>query len=416
LSHRPHHTDAAVSRSYNNDDIHGLNVVILKNKDEDMSFVKNTAAIGIKELLKQLKRSIPNHGPSGHPTSTAYDPDNTFPDRYVTAAARVGSEYYKMMQELHHVESQVIAIGREIARRSRDAYELRRLFRRLFDHCRTVPDFQRVLAIATQRRRSLEALQHVAQPIARALFRARDHATDKRIYTQYYTLITRLEKEGLVVDPTLYNHCVKFAARSRDPVAMQRALLLYRNSNVDLGFRTFRAIVAKFSIGKNGYGEIRNGRWRREDLIPVLTGFPEKKMDGGESDDHHLGSFVKREHWSYVSAWVQILAHCRLLEELWHEWALWRASSVRRGMDSRRKDEFFISYMISAGDPRRAWLMLEESEISFWDLNVTLRTRLFDHLEGQDSDAESNGDGFSKQLLESYEQDRDRIGKEITVS
>lgn len=335
------------------------------------------------DLLKQLGRSTPKHGPREDPKkSKAYDRSNTFPDRYVSPAARVGSEYYKAMQELHNIEFQTIIIAREVARRSRDVVVLRRTFRRLFDHCYTARNVMQVLALAFQRPRSTEALQGLAQSIVKALYRARNHATDRRICSIYHTLITRLKKTDLFVDQVLYAAAAKFAARSRDLLAMKRVLYLCKNSGAETGFRTFRAIVAKFSIGINGFGEIRNGRWKHEDLLQVVLGFEGTKCRGGEMEDHHLETLLRRDQWGYLTAWIQILTHLRLPNELWREWKLWSAdASPEYTRNWEHRVGYWAAHILATGSPHLALRVLHDAGLDFWSVDVGLRTRLFDALQ-----------------------------------
>ena len=342
-----------------------------------------------QDLLHELGLSVPFYPPNDPKTSKAYDPNNTFPDRHVTHAARVGSEFFETMEEMRHIEAQALKIARQIAWRSKEPHVLRRMLRKLFDHCDTARYTNRVIAFAMSKAGTREALQHCADPISKALYRSRVYATDRRIYSVYAALITRLHDADLKVDPTLYSHCIKFAARSRDLNAMQKALWLYRSRNIDMGLRTFRSTVAKFSIGINGWGEIRNGKWDREELISVITGFKDTKIMGGQIEDHHFGSFLKREEWTYLSAWIQILAHCRLTDRIWHEWTLYRDSPHRIADYRVCRDEFFISYMANSGDLDRAWSMLNESGLSFWDLRVGTRSRLTGYISVQNASARS---------------------------
>ena len=357
-----------------------------------------------QDLLRELGLTTPT---IPRDASKAYDPLNTFPDRWVTPAALVGSEYFRMMEELRAIEVAVLDVGRALARRSKDPYILRRGFRKLFDHCQTARDVYRIIALACIEPNTLEPLQHLSHHISSALYRARVYATDRRIYSIYYRLIQRLLDAGLKVDLLLYNNCVRFAARSRDLGAMQKALLLFKTQNVDMGFRTFRAIVAKFSIGANRYGEIRNGTWERDELLAVLNGFEGTKVRGGGGVDHHLGSFLKREQLTYLQAWIQILAHCGLGRQIWEEWELYEKSDTRANVDRPRRDEFWVAQMLSTGDTKLAWRIFEESGLELGQLRDDTRALLVNDAPEQASalEAQQIQESAKEALFERFEQD-----------
>lgn len=392
-----HHDDTAYLRS--------LNAVTLGPRhDAGYTGRGKHCTKAAQDLLRELGLTVPL---ATRDASKAYDPLNTFPDRWVTPAARVGSEYFRMMEELRAIEVAVLDVGRALARRSKDPYILRRGFRKLFDHCQTARDVYRIIALACIEPNTLEPLQHLSHHISSALYRARVYATDRRIYSIYYRLIQRLLDAGLKVDPLLYNNCVRFAARSRDLGAMQKALLLFKMQNVDMGFRTFRAIVAKFSIGANRYGEIRNGTWERHDLLAVLSGFEGTESRGGVMANHHLESFLKREQWTYLQAWIQILAHCGLGSQMWKEWLLYKNSNTRANVDRPRRDEFWVAQMLIAGDTKLAWYIFEESGLELGRLREDTRSLLVNDAPKRASrlEAQQIQDGVKEALFERVEKD-----------
>ncbi|KIW04696.1 uncharacterized protein PV09_04430 [Verruconis gallopava] len=406
-----------------------LDNVILTPGNHWNGYRRPQTTLSPHELLRQLRPS--NVEPDQ--TWAAYDADNIKRMReiYVTPASRVGSQYYKVMEEMRQIETEALTIGREIARRCRDATLLRRAFRYLFGRCHTVRDIVHVLAIAFQRTASATELQYLSYPIIRALFRARVYATDLRIFSLCYAFILRMEKAGLAADDTIFNHCALFAARSRDPKAMQRALWLFRSRGVNMTFKAFRAIIAKFSIGRNGYGELRNGRWKREDVLSVLLGFDGTHIKGGNVPDHHLGSFLKRDEWGYVIAWLQILGRCRTADLLWEEWITYRSVSldhpILRGHNSRQSNPerrrerlytIFIDQMLIAGDVSKAWAILHESKLDFWSLEIETRAKLFDNAEDLHLAiaAFENRDSLKTALLEKYTYELERIERALGIA
>jgi len=178
-------------------------------------------------------------------------------------------------------------------------------------------------------------------------------------------------------------------------MAMQRYLWEFRANNIEMTSKVFRATIGKFSIGCNGFGELRNGRWRRKDLMTVLMGFPHTPSGEprGQETDHHMGSFLIRDDWQFYHGWIQILAYCRATAELWKEWEWWKDSDERRSTvlinsdryakstKKARGDSWFIRYTLIAGDPESAWRILLESGLSFWELRKDIRSALLDKLD-----------------------------------
>lgn len=140
----------------------------------------------------------------------------------------------------------------------------------------------------------------------------------------------------------------------------------------------FRSVIAKFSIGHRGLGEIRNGRWNRSDLLQVLKGFGDC-THLPDSEQYHLGTFLVRSDWQYLHGWVAALARCKDADAVWEEWELWKRSPARRrprhlnGIENamttkRRGDYWFVEQMAMSGDIERAWKLLDESNLNFSDI------------------------------------------------
>jgi hypothetical protein len=248
----------------------------------------------------------------------------------------------------------------------------RKLKRQLLD-CATTKDIFRVVAAALQNPQSARRLVKLGEGIVRAFFRSRSSTTDFSIAIKIMVLIRRFEKLGLTVQPILVTHGLKFAIRSRDLEITKRYLRELRHRKIDLSTATFRAIIAKCSIGKQGFGEIRNGRWKRHELLQVLLGF----RDAPE-ENYHLATFLNRNDWQYTAAWSQILSRCGAYDDLWQEWILWKNSDARKasrpvqklGADPQipwnwrlRGDRWFIQVFIDAGLLDWAWKALEDTSL-----------------------------------------------------
>ncbi|KAG9946857.1 hypothetical protein KCU85_g6213, partial [Aureobasidium melanogenum] len=262
----------------------------------------------------------------------------------------------------------------------------RRLMREQLLRCQTTQDLMRVLAVAFQRKETTRDLVDMDLCIVRALYRARDTATDHKIFGAISTIVSRFRRENLPLTRYLLAVGIKFAARTRSLPGMKRYLMLHKELGFPIAKTLFRAIIAKCSVGVHGYGEIRNGRWSRRDLLQVLLGFEDTPPEG----EHHLGLFLDRTEWTQLYGWLVVLSRCKASDELWKEWLLWQDNPLRLktgrvssqfSENKLRGDYSFIEMMADAGDTRRAWDMLGNSGIAFKDCRTRLRRTLLRDIE-----------------------------------
>lgn len=254
--------------------------------------------------------------------------------------------------------------------------------REQFLRCQTTQDVMRVLAVALQRKGTTHDLADMDLCIVRALYRARDTTTDHKIFGAITTIVARFRRENMPVSRCLLAVGIKFAARSRSLPGMKRYLKLHAELGFPIAKTLFRSIIAKFSVGSNGYGEIRNGRWSRRDLLQVLLGFE----DTAPEDQHHLGLYLDRTEWTQLYGWIVALSRCKASDEIWKEWLLWqdnptrlntgKVASQHGGEAKLRGDYSFIEMMADSGDTRRAWEMLRDSGIPFRVCRSRLRRTL----------------------------------------
>jgi hypothetical protein len=267
------------------------------------------------------------------------------------------------------MENQTLVIPSQEIRNIINEKELRRKLKDQLQRCQTTKDIFRVAAAALQSKRTTRHLASMSEPIVLAFYRARVYSSDLSIATKIDVLIRRFEQEGLRVQPILFATGLTYAFRSRNLKIVKRFLREFRSRNLKIGRNLIRLIIAKCSIGWRGFGEIRNGRWNRKDLVQILLGFPEAVP----GDEYHLGSFLNRNDWQQMCAWLQILSRCGLTEQLWKEWELWKHSALRaenrpligpmiRSESTRiRGDRAFVHELIVAGDYGRAWQVLAET-------------------------------------------------------
>ncbi|KAI5237440.1 hypothetical protein E4T43_08070 [Aureobasidium subglaciale] len=287
---------------------------------------------------------------------------------------------------------------------------LKRIMREQFLRCRTTHDLMRVLAVALQRKETSRQLPGMDLCIVRALYRARETASDHKISGAINTIVSRFMREGLPVTRYFLAVGIKFAARSRSLPGMKRYLKLYQDLGFPMARNLFRAIIAKCSVGSNGYGEIRNGRWSRRDLLQVLLGFE----DTSREDQHHLGLFLDRTEWTQLYGWLVVLSRCKASDEIWKEWLLWQDSPIRLKSgkpdslltDTKlRGDYSFIEMMADTGDTRRAWEMLRDSGIPFKQCRTRTRRALLRDLQH----ATMWDDQIPIDLLEQYDVELKKI-------
>ncbi|OQN98489.1 hypothetical protein B0A48_15750 [Cryoendolithus antarcticus] len=268
--------------------------------------------------------------------------------------------------------------------------EVRLVLRAQLLRCEWPRDILRIMAVAMLHRKTAEQLCLLHEPIMRALYRCRNNVTDKDVLSAITVIITRFNVAGLRPHDMLIHMGFKFAARARSLRGMKRFLKLQRERDNGMSRNQFRSVIAKFSIGHRGLGEIRNGRWRRSELLQVLTGFDDD-ADLSMEKQYHLGSFLHRQDWQYLHGWVAVLARCKASDAIWEEWQQWKVCDARRRpktlqsharMNTRiRGDYWFIEQMAYSGDIKRAWQLLGESDVPFERLKSRVTHRLLDHLE-----------------------------------
>lgn len=294
----------------------------------------------------------------------------------------------------------------------------RRLMREQFLRCQTVQDVMRVLAVALQHKETTRELASMEICIVRALYRARDTTTDHKIFGAITTIICRFRKVNIPIGRHLSSVGIKFAARTRSLPGMKRYLKLHVELDFPIAKTLFRAIIAKFSVGSNGYGEIRNGRWSRRDLLQVLLGFE----DTAPEDQHHLGLFLDRSDWSELYGWLVVLSRCKASDEIWKEWVLWQGNPMRLSNGKvanplseceakLRGDYTFVEMMADSGDTRRAWEMLRDSGISFRDCRRRLRHTLLRDIQF----ATLWDSQISADLLEQYDLELKKVENALGV-
>ncbi|KAK4624692.1 hypothetical protein CLAFUR4_06241 [Fulvia fulva] len=271
---------------------------------------------------------------------------------------------------------------------------VRQVLRQQLLRCEYPKEILRVVAVAMQHRASAKHLAVLFEPLMRALYRCRQNVSDPEVLRCLNTIIMRFRYADLEVQPQLLYMALKFAARSRSLPAMKKFLAMIRGDGLKLSSNVFRSIIAKFSIGHRGLGEIRNGRWKRQDLMQVLTGFPDC-ADLPSDQHYHLGSFLFRDDWQYLHGWVAVLGRCRASELVWEEWELWKhtkASTKPRkllikeanaaAMTSKlRGDIWFVEQQTHSGDLKRAWQLLSETSIPFSSLKMRIKDKLLEEPE-----------------------------------
>jgi hypothetical protein len=320
---------------------------------------------------------------------------------------RLREELWKRHSNI--METQTLVITSQEIKAIISEKEIRRKLKDQLQRCQTTKDIFRVVAAALQSKRIANHLASMVEPIIQAFYRARAHSSDLTISTKIYVLIRRFEREGLRLMPRLFSTGLTYAFRSRNLKIVKRFLWEFRSRNLDMGRSLVRLLIAKCSIGSRGFGEIRNGRWNRRDLIQILLGF----HDSPPGEEYHLGSFINRDDWQQMCAWLQILSRCGLREQILKEWEYWKQSPARKedrpliGLGARsesvrvRGDRAFVHELIVAGDYRRAWKVLAETGLNPKCLS---RERLHTLLSWADLATVWNED-LRNELLVKYEED-----------
>nr|OQO25036.1 hypothetical protein B0A51_07129 [Rachicladosporium sp. CCFEE 5018] len=299
--------------------------------------------------------------------------------------------------------------------------EVRLVLRAQLLRCEWPRDILRIMAVAMLHRKTAEQLCLLHEPIMRALYRCRNNVTDKDVLSAITVIFTRFNVAGLRPHDMLIHMGFKFAARARSLRGMKRFLRLQRERDNGMSRNQFRSVIAKFSIGHRGLGEIRNGRWRRSELLQVLTGFDDD-ADLPTEEQYHLGSFLHRQDWQYLHGWVAVLARCKASDAIWEEWRQWKICDARQRpktlqsharMNTRiRGDYWFIEQMAYSGDIKRAWQLLEESDVPFERLKSRVTHRLLDHLEF----CTVWGDAIAAAMLRKYDHELGVIEKAFGVT
>ncbi|GIZ45664.1 hypothetical protein CKM354_000882100 [Cercospora kikuchii] len=300
---------------------------------------------------------------------------------------------------------------------------IRSVLRSQLLRCEWPRDVLRVVAVAMLDSQSAMNLMHLYEPIMRALYRCRNNVTDPEVLNTLHAIIMRYRFAKLDVEPQLLHMTLKFAARSRSKAAMQRYLKMIKETGLGMTSNLYRSVIAKFSIGHRGLGEIRNGRWRRSDLREVLLGFKDC-LDLPEEDQYHFGTFLVREDWQFLHGWVAVLARCREADAVWNEWLLWKESKAyqqpRRllviGEENVKRQTipmtnklrgvyWFVEQMVYAGDIKRAWEIMRETEVPLNRLKHRIRMRMLDEPEH----ADLWNDMMREEMLKKYDFDLARI-------
>lgn len=283
------------------------------------------------------------------------------------------------------------AVFRENVKSAPNGKAVRQVLRLQLLRCERPKELFRIVAVAMQNQASAEAISILHEPVMRALYRCRNYVSDPQVLSTISTLVSRFTMANVHVHEQLLHMGLKFAARSRSLTGMQKYLRLIRARGVGMSSNVFRSVIAKFSIGHRGLGEIRNGRWRRRDLLQVLKGF-----EGTEhlppDQQYHLETFLDRDDWQYLHGWVAVCARCRASDVIWDEWLMWKGSMARRrpkrlesqdrNMNTKvRGDYWFVEQMTYTGDLKRAWAMLQETSITFSRMKARVRNRLLEGVE-----------------------------------
>lgn len=296
--------------------------------------------------------------------------------------------------------------------------------------CEWPNDILRVVAVAMQHDQVGHQLACLYEPIMRALYQCRSNVTDPVVLKTLNIVIERFRMADLHIEPNLVFMALKFAARARSLPKMKKYLKLVRESGLKMTSNVYRSIIAKFSIGHRGLGEIRNGRWRRSELRQVLLGFDDTK-DLPPEKQYHLGSFLVRDDWQSLHGWVAVLARCKESEEVWKEWLHWKKSAafhkpstlvIRDPRDNTpdviapftnkmRGLCWFLEQITYAGDIAKAWQILEESGIEFRKLKRRIADKLLEAVEH----APRWNEDIRIALLEKYGRDLDKIEKALGV-
>ncbi|KXT10539.1 hypothetical protein AC579_6102 [Pseudocercospora musae] len=316
------------------------------------------------------------------------------------------------------------------AARGRGCKVVRVVLRARLLTCETPRDILRILALAMQTPQVAQSLIHLYEPIMRALYRCRTKASDREVLKTLSTIVARFRMSDLCVEPKLLFMALKFAARARSLSSMQKYLRWIREQGPGMTRNVYRSVIAKFSIGHRGLGEIRNGRWRRSELRQVLLGFDDCK-DLPPEQQYHFGTFLVRDDWQYLHGWVAVLARCKESEEIWKEWLLWKETDAYKKpkllimkehrhiaeshdipmTNKSRGSYWFLEQMSYAGDMRKAWQILKDTGIEFRTLKTRVADRLLESLEH----ASEWDEDVRSAMLAKYDRDLGKIEQALGV-
>jgi len=262
---------------------------------------------------------------------------------------------------------------------------LRRVFREQLLRCDSTKEILRMLALAMQKPDTRREMARMSEAIVRALYRSRINDSDKRVLTTINIIVGRLQSARLEVEFQLFRVGLRFAARARSLPGMMRYLKEFRECDIGMTKSLFRRIIAKCSVGVRGLGEIRNGRWKRDELLQVLLG----SGDVAPHDAYHFETFMDRSDWQCLKSWLTILSRCKAVDQLHKEWDLWCASDARLNpkrlhflpgdhTTKSRGDHWFVVHLCFAGDIKKAWEVLQASDLSLNSVGPPVRNALLD--------------------------------------
>ena len=299
--------------------------------------------------------------------------------------------------------------------------DIRKILRLQLLRCEWPREILRVVAVAMQDPAIAQNIATLVEPILRALYRCRNNVSDPEVLRTLNTIIARLNMAKLPVSPIFLQLGLRFAARCRSLPAMKKYLQTIREGHVEMTANVFRSVIAKFSIGHRGLGEIRNGRWKRDQLLQVLNGFEDATHLPPEQQ-YHLGSYLVRGEWQYLHGWIAVLSRCKDSDGVWKEWELWKQSSARThpknlgGQKSEmtsksRGDYWFVEQMSFSGDLKRAWAILAETGLPFNSLHERVKMRLLEGVEF----ATIWNDEVRNEMLTKYDKDLAKIEEALGV-
>ncbi|KAF2858009.1 hypothetical protein K470DRAFT_260230 [Piedraia hortae CBS 480.64] len=260
---------------------------------------------------------------------------------------------------------------------ARDATHFRRILHAQLLLCETPRHLNRAVAAALIRGRKHQMiLPKLTESIVCALYALRRCASDGAVLNVITGIIARFTVYGVPVSSAYYHLGVKFAARARSLDAMRKYLAVFRQGKCRMTNTLFRAIAAKCSIGHRGLGEIRNGRWRRDDLLQVCTGFND--CEGlQEKNKFHLETWLDRDDAQCFYAWMALLSLCKAEDEIWHEWERWKKGKHC----SKASAAWFVEHLAHAGGLQRAWLIVYQTHLDFDVLERRTKVKLLQRPE-----------------------------------